>query len=82
MTLRKGGHSHLKEEALDRTMWRSRFVVTETTKLKKKIRPWEPSCSMRTDGRTDMTKLIFPLCNFANESKNEVELGGPENFHV
>jgi hypothetical protein len=23
-----------------------------------KIRPWEPSCSMRTDRQTDMTKLV------------------------
>ena len=53
MILRKGGHSHLKEEALDRTMWRARFVVRGTTKRKKKIRPWELSCSMRTDGGTD-----------------------------
>jgi len=26
---------------------------------------WEPSCSMRTDGRTDMTKLIVVFRNFA-----------------
>jgi len=39
MTLRKRrGYSHLKEEALDRTMWTARFgtgfgpVVTQTTK--------------------------------------------------
>jgi hypothetical protein len=39
MTLRKGrGYSHLKEEALDRTMWRARFgrdfgpVVRQTIK--------------------------------------------------
>ena len=27
---------------------------------------WEPSCSMRTDGRTDtdITKLIAAFCNF------------------
>jgi hypothetical protein len=39
MTLREGGYSHLKEEVLDRTMWRARFgrgfgpVVRQTTKL-------------------------------------------------
>jgi hypothetical protein len=40
MTLRKGEeYSHLKEEALDRTMWRARFergfgpVLRQTTKL-------------------------------------------------
>jgi hypothetical protein len=27
---------------------------------------WEPSCSMRTDGQTDMTKLIVAVRNFAN----------------
>jgi hypothetical protein len=37
MTLRKGEDIHLKEEALDRTMWRARFgggfgpVVGQTT---------------------------------------------------
>ena len=27
---------------------------------------WEPRCSMRTDGRTDMRKLIVSFHNFAN----------------
>jgi len=27
---------------------------------------WEPSCSMRTDRQTDMTKLIVAIRNFAN----------------
>jgi nicotinic acid mononucleotide adenylyltransferase len=31
---------------------------------------WEPNCSMRTDGRADMTKLIDALRNFANAPKN------------
>jgi len=35
---------------------------------------WEPSCSMRTGGRTDrrsdMTKLIVAFRNFANTPKN------------
>jgi hypothetical protein len=31
---------------------------------------WEPSCSMRTDWRTDMTKLIVALRNFTNALKN------------
>jgi len=31
---------------------------------------WEPSCSMWTDGRTDMTKLIVAFRNFVNASKN------------
>jgi hypothetical protein len=39
MTLRKGEKTHLKEETMDRTMWRARFgrgfgpVVRQTTKL-------------------------------------------------
>jgi hypothetical protein len=31
---------------------------------------WEPSCSMRTDRRTDMTKLIVAFRNFAQAPKN------------
>jgi hypothetical protein len=34
-----------------------------------KIRQWEPSCSMRTDKRTDMTKLIVAFRNFEKEPK-------------
>ena len=30
----------------------------------------EPSCSMRTDRRTEMTKLIVVFCNFAKASKS------------
>ena len=31
---------------------------------------WEPSCFMRTNGQTDMTKLIVTFCNFGNTPKN------------
>jgi len=31
---------------------------------------WGPSCSMRTDERTDMMKLIVAFSNFANALKN------------
>jgi hypothetical protein len=31
---------------------------------------WEPSFSVRTDGRTDMTKLIVAFSNFAKTPKN------------
>jgi len=31
---------------------------------------WEPSCSMRTDRRTDMTKLILASRNFVRAPKN------------
>jgi len=30
---------------------------------------WEPSCSMRTDGQTGMTKLIVTVRNFATAPK-------------
>jgi len=32
---------------------------------------WEPSCSVRSDGRTDMTKLIVAFHNFANAPKKQ-----------
>ena len=31
---------------------------------------WEPSCTTRTDGLTDVAKLIVVLCSFANPPKN------------
>ena len=33
----------------------------------------EPSCSMRTEGQTDMTKLIIAICNFANAPINNTQ---------
>jgi hypothetical protein len=35
---------------------------------------WEPSCSMRTDVRTDLTKLIVAFRSFAKASKNYIWL--------
>jgi len=35
---------------------------------------WEPSCSMKTDGLTDMTKLIVAFLNFTKAPKNESKL--------
>jgi hypothetical protein len=35
---------------------------------------WEPSCSMWTDRRTDMTKLIVAFRNFANAPKIAFEM--------
>jgi hypothetical protein len=35
-----------------------------------KIVQWEPSCSTRAGGRTDMTKLIIVFRNFTNTPKN------------
>ena len=37
--------------------------------ISRKSVQWEPSCSMRTDGQTDMTKLTIALRNFANAPK-------------
>ena len=37
---------------------------------------WEPSCSIWTDRRTDMRKLIVVFRNFANASKNDVSEAG------
>jgi len=31
---------------------------------------WELSCSMQTDGQSDMTQLIVALQNFANATKH------------
>jgi hypothetical protein len=48
------GYSHLKEEALDRTMWRARFgrsfepVVRQTTKG---VNEWVENFNTRGDGR-------------------------------
>jgi hypothetical protein len=33
---------------------------------------WESSCSMRTDGQTDMTKLIAPFPNFSKARNKQV----------
>jgi hypothetical protein len=38
--------------------------------ISRKSIQWEPSCSMRTDRRTDMAKLIVASHNFANAPKN------------
>jgi hypothetical protein len=44
--------------------------ISKKNKLEYKILsqsvPWEPICSMRTDGRTDMTKLTDAFRNFTN----------------
>jgi len=35
---------------------------------------WEPSCSMRTDGRTDTTDLIVAFRNFAKAPNNTLHI--------
>jgi len=35
---------------------------------------WEPRCSMRTDGPTDMTKLVETSRNFENALKNRLSV--------
>jgi hypothetical protein len=39
-----------------------------------KFSQWEPSCSMKTDGLTDITKLIVAFLNFSKTPKNELKL--------
>jgi hypothetical protein len=39
-------------------------------KLYEKYFEWEPSCSMRTDRRTDLRKLRVAIRSFANKPKN------------
>ena len=39
-------------------------------RISRKFLQWEAKCSMRTDGRTDMTKLTVAFRNFANAPKN------------
>ena len=39
-----------------------------------KILQGKPSCSLRADGRTDMTKLVLAFRNFVNASKTPVEV--------
>ena len=41
-------------------------------KISRKSVQWEPSCFMRADGRTDMTKLIVAFLNFANAPKKDI----------
>jgi len=45
------------------------FEKSPNIKFAWKSVQWEPSCSIRTDGRTDMTKLIVAFRNFANAPK-------------
>ena len=35
-----------------------------------KFLQWQPGCTMRTDGQTDITKLTIAVCTFAKAPKN------------
>ena len=50
------------------------FRKTLKHNIPRKSLQWEPSCYMRTDGRTDMTELKVTFRNFADASKNEMTL--------
>jgi hypothetical protein len=41
---------------------------------------WESSCSMRTDGKTEMAKLIVAFRNFMNAPKNCAHISVPQNL--
>ena len=45
------------------------FRKVRKYKISLKSVQWEPSCSMWTDGWTDMKKLTVALCNFENTPK-------------
>jgi hypothetical protein len=49
----------------------SRQIFEKCTKCQslRHIRQWKPSCSIRTDGRTVMTKVAVILRNFSNAPK-------------
>jgi hypothetical protein len=47
------------------------FQKIQKYKISWKCIQREPSCSVRTDGRTDMMKLIAAFRNFANAPKND-----------
>jgi len=59
---------------LVRVWWKLNFLSTKFRKILKyriswKYVQWQPSFSMRTDGQTDMAKLIVAFRNFANAPK-------------
>ena len=45
------------------------FKILEYEILRKPVQ-WEPSCSMRTRGQTEMTKLIVAFASFSNVPKS------------
>jgi hypothetical protein len=58
--------SHLNETSILSTEFRK---ILSCQILLKPV-PWESTCSVLTDGQTDMTKLIIIFRNFAKAPKN------------
>jgi hypothetical protein len=58
-----------------RFKWKSNFLADfrkiPQYQMSLKFAQWKHSCSMRTDRRTDMTKLIVTFLNFARAPKNQ-----------
>jgi hypothetical protein len=50
------------------------FRIIVKYHIYRKSAQWEPNCSVRTDGQTDMTKLILAFRNFAIAPENEYVL--------
>jgi len=59
----------------DTWIFSTNFRKIPKYQISRKSTHWDPSCSMqtdeRTDGRTNMTKLIVAFRNFANAPTNE-----------
>jgi hypothetical protein len=71
---------------LVRFQWNMSFQTVFFKLLKyqisRKYVQWQPGYSMRTDGRTDMTKLTVAFRNFANAPKNETNNEALRGDHV
>ena len=48
----------------------SRQMFDKTQVSQKSPSQWEPNCSIRTGGETDMKKLVVAFLTFANAPKN------------
>jgi hypothetical protein len=59
-------------DSIEALIFSTDFLKFLTYKISWKSVQWEPSCSMRKDGQTDVMNLIVAFCNFANKLKNWV----------